>query len=471
MATLLVFSLDAEAFALIPILADLKSHYSLSASQLTWTLALPALVGAGLIPVMARMGDMFGIRRMLLIAAGAAAVGTVLCAVAQGPTLLIIGRAIIGVGGACLPLFYAYMRSQSRSSESVDFAAGFMTAIIGGGLIISFLLGGTIIKLGGSAQTVLTVIAALAVLGFALLWLLPKGNTKVKTSLDLVGAGLLIVALTIVALGLNQGNRWGWTSPSIITLLVLGIALLISWAFWELRTESPIIDLRVISRREVWPACVAAAFGSFLGATIVLTASQYMATPEQAGYGFGMSAFTIGLYFLPLGIIIGFGGLTIRPVMQRLGLRNTSALGGAITTISFIWFALDGNPTTTKYLIILICWGLAYVLTVSSAAAAYMRASRPGEEGMIAGGARVVATGLNGLGPAIVSALLTAAFIPKTHVPVAGNYNNVWWFIAACGVLVVAVSLLIRQTAARTDLASNAVFADDADRTITKSSA
>ncbi|GHJ61271.1 MFS transporter [Nocardioides sp. OK12] len=462
-ATLLIFTLDAEAFALIPILADLVVHYGLSPVQLTWTLAVMGLVGAGTIPILARVGDLFGIRRVMIISSGIAATGAVLAALADGATLLIIGRAMTAVGAACLPLLYAYMRSFSDSNDSVDFAAGFMTAVIGAGLVVSFLLGGFVIKVGGTAQTVLAIIAALAVLGFVLLWLLPEVSTRVVSSIDYVGAGLLVAALTALTLGLSQGNRWEWTSGRVVALLVLGVAGLLLWVAWELRATNPIIDLRVLGRREVWPACVVAAFGSFLAGSFVLTASQYMATPEVVGYGFGMTSFSIGLYFLPLGIIIGFGGLTLRPLLTRLGLRDTAVLGGVISTIGFIWFTLDETPSRTDYLLIMVVWAFSYLLMVTAAAAAYMRASRPGEEGMVAGGARVVATGLGALGPAIVSAILTSSFIPQTAVPQGTNYNGIWLFIAVCTGLVTVTAMLIRPSETRSDLAPNTVLADEGD--------
>ncbi|MGG7102444.1 MFS transporter [Rhodococcus sp. 24CO] len=454
---LVILSADSETFAILPLLRELSLEYGLSPTQVAWMAALPGLTAAGLVPVMCRLGDMFGVRRLLIISIAAAAAGNVICLLSPGPTGFLVGRAIIGGGVACIPLLYSYLRLQAETQEEINESAGFMTAIIGGGLVVSFLMGGVIMEVGGSVRTAMLAITILSLVVVVLLrFALPDNPTRVKCTIDYVGSVILAVALTALVLGLAEGNKWGWTSSKIIACLVSGTALLAIWVVWERRTAAPIIDLSVIMRREVWPAFVVCAMTTFMGVATVLTATQYLQTPEKAGYGFGMTPFQVGLSLLPVGFMMAFGGLVVGSVVERIGVRPTAALGGLLSILNFGWFSVT-DAAVWKYLVMLFLFGTAYALTVTAGASAYLRAARPGETGMVTGAARIVATALGSLGPAIAAALLTSSYIPKTSIPNAANYDKVWMFFAACGVLVIVVSQLIRQSDVRNDLAPNTV--------------
>ncbi|WP_141210664.1 MFS transporter [Rhodococcus sp. OK302] len=178
---LLILSADSETLSILPLLRELSVEYGLDAAQIAWVVALPGLTAAGFVPVMSRLGDMFGVRRMLMVSLTIAGVGNLICTLADGPTGMMAGRALIGGGVACIPLFYAYLRLQSDTEGEVNSAAGFMTAMIGGGLVVSFILGGAIMELGGSVRTVLWIITGLSVVVLILLWVaLPENHTRVK---------------------------------------------------------------------------------------------------------------------------------------------------------------------------------------------------------------------------------------------------------------------------------------------------
>ncbi|ELB89429.1 putative MFS transporter, partial [Rhodococcus wratislaviensis IFP 2016] len=325
------------------------------------------------------------------------------------------------------------------------------------GLVVSFLMGGVVMELGGTVRTALMVVTILSLVVVVLLrFALPDNPTRVKCTIDYVGSALLVVALTALVLGLSEGNKWDWSSSKTVACLIGGAALLAVWVVWERRTAEPIIDLSVIMRRGIWPAFVVCALTTFMGVSTILTATQYLQTPEKTGYGFGMTPFQVGLYLLPVGFMMAFGGLMVGSVVERIGVRTTAALGGMVAALTFGWFSMT-DEAEWKYLVMLFLFGTAYALTVTAGASAYLRAARPGETGMVSGSARIVATALGALGPAIVAALLTSSYIPTTMIPNAANYDKVWMFFAACGALVIVVSQLIRQSAVRNDLAPNTV--------------
>lgn len=451
-AVLLVLLVDSEALTLIPLAGHLGQEYGLSPTQVAFALSATGISGAAFVPVLARLGDIFGMRRLLLISLAFVVVGNIMCAVAEGPALLLAGRALVGVNAA-LPLLYAILRLQSRDKASVDRSSGLMTAAIGGGIAASFLFGGLVIEFGGSVRTVLEIMTGFSIVLAFLAWLFVQdSDVRSKVSVDYIGAVLMGTGLAGFVIALGQGNRWGWSSEKTLGLIAVSIILFAAWVWWELRTTEPLIDLRIVARREIWPAFGAVGIASVLGSASSLTTSNFVQTPTKVGYGFGGSVLDAGLYLIPVGIAIAIGGSIMAPVIRVMGQRRASALGGAIAAVTFFWFAANhDSPWQTILMMVLV--GVSYALTFTAATSAYLSASRVGEGGMLTGAGRIASTGISSLGPAVVTALLTASFIPNTSVPEAKNYDAVWIFLGVLGLISVAFSLLIRNSTVDNSLA------------------
>ncbi|RJQ83672.1 MFS transporter [Amycolatopsis panacis] len=443
--SLLVISADTETLSVVPLLGSLNETFHMSAAQGAWSLSATGIAGAAAVPLLARLGDIFGIRRLLLISLLLVVVGNVMCAVATGPTIFITGRTVLGMSAA-YPLFYAVLRLRAATTGGVDRASGLMTAAMGAGISISFLLGGFVLQQGGTVRLVLWIMTALSALVFVLSWaFVPDSVTRTQPRVDYLGAVLVAGALSSLVIGIGLGNKWGWTSLGTLGLIVAAVVLLGAWVLWELHCDNPLMDLRIMRRREVWPAYLAAGLVATLGINSCLAVSNYVQTPAKAGYGFGGTVLTAGLYLLPVGLIIAFGGSLMAPVIRVIGPRASSVAGGVLSAAVFFWFA--GNHTHTwQYIVEMALFGVSYALTYTAAVTNYLRAARPGEGGMVTGGARVANTAIASLGPAVVTALLTASVVPGTKIPQPGNYDRVWIFFAVCGLVIAGVAMLIRNS-------------------------
>ena len=200
-----------------------------------------------------------------------------------GPTSFILGRAVIGVD-AGLAIYYALLRGRSGSVRALDRYVGLMTAAVGAGLVLSDVLGGAVLAVGGSVREVLWIIAGASLALLAVVWLLVEDvPTRTRVRVDVAGAVLLATGLAALVTGIGHGNGSGWGSSRVIGVLIVAVLLLIAWGAWELHSSRPLIDLRIARRREVWPGYALVAVISTIGIILALAVSEYVQTSSAVG--------------------------------------------------------------------------------------------------------------------------------------------------------------------------------------------
>jgi MFS family permease len=149
--------------------------------------------------------------------------------------------------------------------------------------------------------------------------------------MDLIGTALLGGAMLALLLPLAQGGSWGWSDPKTIGLLVAAVVLLAGFVALQLRSKSPLVDVRTSARPAVLLTNIASLFVGFaLFATLIGTAS-YVQAPKATGYGFGASILVGGLCMLPGGI----GMLLLSPVSAKLKPRTALIVGALIIAVGF----------------------------------------------------------------------------------------------------------------------------------------
>ena len=158
--------------------------------------------------------------------------------------------------------------------------------------------------------------------------------------LDVLGAGILSVALVALLLPISKGQTWGWGETRTLGLLALGGVALVGFVVVELRVREPLIDIRLMTRRGVWATDLVglilgfAMYGSFLLIPMLLQ------LPAATGYGFGKSVSTAGLFLLPTVLMMvvcaPVGGLLSR----RFGPKTPMLLGPVIAVAAFTLPAL-----------------------------------------------------------------------------------------------------------------------------------
>ena len=320
---------------LIPVLSTLPATLDTSVGNVEWLLTSTLLVSAVAVPVFGRLGDMFGKRRMMLVAISALVVGSLITCFTTNIGLLIFGRAIQGASMATIPLGISLL-STTLPRERVGSAIAVISAMlgVGGALALPF---ASLIAEHADFHVLFWVTAIGGIIAFvAVLAIVPESPNRTGGRIDLVGSFLLSATLVTLLLPLAQTATWGWGSAKVIGLLALSAVLLVLFGWSQTRIRQPLVDLAALRRRPIVLTNVASAlFGFALFASMIGTAG-YVQAPEVTGYGFGSSILVSGLVMLPSGLMMLFFAPVAARLIRLLGAPKTLAIGAGIVGVSWI---------------------------------------------------------------------------------------------------------------------------------------
>ncbi|MFD9392702.1 MFS transporter [Streptomyces sp. NPDC060000] len=308
-----------------PLIAELPQILDTSSSNAAWVITVTLLVAAVCVPVVGRLGDLVGKRRMLLACSVPLIVGSVVCAFASDVVTMIVGRGLQGMGMGMVPLGIALLRDVVPA-EKLSGSIALVSASMGIGGAIGLPLAAAVAQYAnwrvlfwGSAA----LAAVVAVLIYRLVPDVPAGAKGQR--FDLPGALGLGVGLVALLLAVSKGADWGWASASTLGLFALAVVALAGWGVWEVRTTDPLVDLRTTARPRVLLTNVASVFIGFGMYASMLVMPQLLQFPEATGYGLGQSMLAAGLWIAP-------GGLMMM-LVSPLGGKLTNARGPKFTLV------------------------------------------------------------------------------------------------------------------------------------------
>lgn len=390
---------------MIPVLPRVPEMLGTTAPDAAWLITITLLVGVVGTPVITRLADMHGRRRLLLTAMALLVTGSLIAAVIPGFIAVMIGRALQGFGTSVVPIGIALMSTQVSRRLAI-FGIAVMSGTLGIGSALGLAVAGPLVAWGG-LTTIFWVSAAIGTTFFVLILLrIREVPTSRPGSFDVPGAVLLTVGLAALLLAISRGQLWGWTSPTTLWLFAISAAGLWIWLLWELRRPHPMIDVRIAMSSPILPinlASFVATFGMY--ANHLLTTQEALA-PAATGYGVAAAPAAVGLFLLPSALVmVVLAPLTAR-VITRHGSRFALLLGASIMTAAFLFrMAVHGQPAA-------IIAGSALVGTGVSFAFASMpsliTASVPRDQVASANGVNSVVRTLSGAVAAALFALLIA---------------------------------------------------------------
>jgi EmrB/QacA subfamily drug resistance transporter len=441
--TLAVLLTGALAYALsqtmiAPALPAIQDELSASTTTVTFALTGYLLTASIATPIVGRLGDMFGKERMLVITLIVFGLGSLVSAVSHSIALLILGRAIQGMGGAVFPLSFGIIRDEFPR-EKVATGIGLISATFGIGGGAGLVLSGLIVD--HLAYEWIFWLALIAVIPavIATHLFVPRSPVTSPAKIDYVGAALLGSGLASLLIAVSEGDRWGWTSAAFLGLIALALVLIVSWARFELRHPEPLVDMRMMQRRPVFTTNLAAfliGFGMF-GSYILIP--QFVQVPAEAGFGFGSSVTGAGLFMLPSAFVMLFAGPISGWMGSRAGSKLPLLIGTVLAAASFALLAAWHDSRLPIYLGTTLM-GLGIGFAFAAMANLIVEAVDQSQTG--------VATGMNTImrtiGGAIggqVSASVIAGHVAASGLPEESGYTLAFT-ISAVGVCLAAVATL-----------------------------
>ncbi|MCW2993114.1 MAG: transporter [Conexibacter sp.] len=422
LVTLVVAVISSLGAPLIPLIST-DLHVSLSDAQ--WSLTAALLAGAVSAPIMGRLGD--GAHRREAIAAGLAVVtlGGVLAAVATSLPILVVGRAMQGVGLGLIPLAMAAARD-GLPGPKVAPAIALLSVSAAAGVGVGYPVSGLIAEhLGlhaaywfGAGFAAISLVAVLAIV--------PRSTATSKGRLDVSGALLLSTGLIALLLAIGQGTAWGWGSTRIVALLIVAAVLIVAWAPLQLRTTNPLIELRLLRH----PAVLTADASAFvLGAAMYIDLSvvtAFVQTPRSTGYGFGASVLTAGLCLVPFSITSLLASRALPLATRVLGPRGVLPVGCLTVAAAGALFALGHHALWEAFAIMAIV-GVGLGFTFAAIPGLIVRSVPEEETGSAMGFYQVVRYIGFSIGSALAASILAAHTPHGAHLPTETGFETALW--------------------------------------------
>lgn len=316
----------------VPLIPQFPSLLSVSPSSATWLLTATLLSGAVSAPVLGRLGDMYGKRRMLLLSLGIIMVASVLAALAPNFAVLVVARGLHGVAFGVIALGMSLMRDVLPPAK-VAGGVGLMSSSLGVGGALGPPMSGVVAQYANwRVLFVLVAVGAVAIITLVLR-AVPESTLRSGGRFDALGAVGLSIGLVCLLLAISKGSEWGWASPTVLGLLLAAAVVLTVWGRYELRRRSPLVDLRVAARPAVLRTNAATVLLGFAIFATVALATQILQAPVATGYGFGLSMLAAGLLLLPIGgSMVLFSSVSAR-ISRLHGPRTTVMAGSALLVV------------------------------------------------------------------------------------------------------------------------------------------
>jgi MFS family permease len=301
---LAVLALAGTVFAMmqalvIPALPRIQVSLHVNADGAAWISTAYLLSASILTPVIGRLGEVAGKRRMMLASLATFACGTLLCAVAGNIGELVAGRVIQGTAGGIYPLAFAIIRDR-LPRERVAGAIGVVSSLLGIGGGLGLVLPGPIMtRLSYHWLFWLSLIVIAAALVLAARYIPADGPSEAGAGVPWRSSLLLAAGLSSVLIAVAESASWHWGSVRTLGLLALGAVTLLAWRSVEARSASPLVDMSLMRLRGVWPANVAAMLIGIGMYASFLIIPELVQAPARLGYGFGASVTGAGLFMLP----------------------------------------------------------------------------------------------------------------------------------------------------------------------------
>ncbi|MFB7457068.1 MFS transporter [Streptomyces sp. NPDC056188] len=322
-----------------PLLPDFMDRYGLAPADANWIAASALLASVVWVPLLSKLGDVHGHKRLLVVTASLVTLGSLAVAIAPTFALLLVGRVLQGAITAFLPLEFAIVRERAGegAGERADRAIGLLVGSLTVGGSLGLLFSGIVVQYLGLSATLWLPAVMMAAVVPLLVRLVPEATVRRRGGVDWPGAVLLAAGLVLVLGAVGNGMRCGWLDPRILGALLGGTALLAVWIRVENRAAHPLVPLDVIRRGgQGLPLLTAAVFGAHLIGSTTLTTLFLATAPEAAGYGLGLSGAALGAALLVFGTAMFLGTASAARITRRLGRTGTLVTGALFCTASYL---------------------------------------------------------------------------------------------------------------------------------------
>lgn len=316
-------------------------------AQLTLIISAYAVAGVALSPVVGKLGDIYGKRKVLMGVMLAYAAAVSVTGFSPTFSFMVAARTVQGVGLTIMPLGMSLMREEFPR-ELVPRAQGLLSAMFGIGFAVSLPLGSYVSQTWGWRWTYHSAIPVVVILTIAVfVYVRESSYRRPNVKVDYLGAAFLGGGLAGIVTALSQGEFWGWYSTETLGFLIAGLLLMIPFAVWEWHWASlgrePIVDPRLLAERNVAVTNVVltvAGLGMYMALVALIDRFEL---PTTNGVGFAQGVLGAGLAIVPLALAMMVFAVAASFTVSRIGVKPLALAGAFVTGAGFFLLATSSS--------------------------------------------------------------------------------------------------------------------------------
>jgi len=362
-------------------LGSVQTDLHAGVTDLQWVVGAYALTFASVMLACGMIGDEFGRKIVMLSGAGVFCAGSVLCALAPNPGVLIAGRAVMGLGAAASePGTLSMLRHLYTEPRRRDQAIGVWAAVSGLALALGPVIGGALVGAWNwRALFWFNLVFGLAALILAAV-VLPENADPEAHRVDTAGALLGAAVLATLMFAIIDAETVGFAAPQVIALFAVSALAAVAFIRRESRAAHPLLDLKIFRRAGFTTANVVAFCTYFATFAIFFFTALYLDEVVKA------SGYRIALVFVPMTVLMIVSSLLAGYWTSQVGPRWLIVSGCA----AFAAGLLLANPLITphpNYLLLGLALALAGIgigITVVPVTSTVLNAVAPERSGMAA---------------------------------------------------------------------------------------
>ncbi len=325
---------------LTPALPTIQKEFGINPNDVSWILTIYLLVGTVSAAIMGKLGDMYGKKKMFLVALAFYTIGVSMNGFAENFSWLLVSRGIQGIGIAIFPLAFSLVREEFPP-RMVPQVQGLISAMFGVGMVIALPLGAYVTQNWGWRWTYHSA-APFAIALFIASWLVLRESRYINPGkIDWLGALLLSFAVVPALVAVTRAPNQGWLARETLVLFMVSGVSAILLVLYENRADNPLLPVSIISQRNPLIVNIGIMFAAF-GISMMSQANTYI-FQMRPPYGFGKSVLDSGLLMTPMALSM----LVVAPLggkmMPKIGAKILAMLGAAIAGIMLLILAQYAN--------------------------------------------------------------------------------------------------------------------------------
>lgn len=420
----LVTALDIAILA--PALRSIGEYFSVKDERiLSWVFIVFTLFTQLGIPFMTWLSDVYGRRFSYALCMGLFTVGVLVTVFAPSFEILLLGRAIQGLGVSGVVPIASAVIGDLFPVEKRGRMLGIIGAVFGVAFIIGPILSGVLISYGWQWPFGILIPISLAVFILSVLKL-PRNQQAKGASLDVWGILTLLVVITLVTIGFSNIETGNYIVFFVVALVFFPLFLWI-----EKSQASPFVHLDLFKNRQITIAC-------FISMGAGLSEAVFVFLPSFATSAFGVSDRVASMMLLPLVFALAIGAPVTGRMVDKIGAKKIVNVGTFVLAAGMGILAFVSTQQALYYLgIACIGFGLSALLG-SAISYILLNEAREAERTIIQGVSRI----FKGFGRLVGGAMIGA--IAASSVIDTVGYNRAFGVICVVAVVLCAASFGLR---------------------------